>query len=281
MKFDTKCDIYIGKGVGAQLTRDIDNAKRSIKIISPYTSESTLNKLLELHKKGIDVKLITTPKEGDSKFHFARLINQTQIKNTEEIKKIRRLRKIGYATFIASALIILAPFLIMYYTESVNVFENFKPYRSLYFLLLIVCILTTLRMRKLVKIIRIYNYTYKCIFPFKIIKQDNFIHSKIFVIDDEIAYLGSFNYTVSGMTKNYETRVRFTDKKAIDGISMEFDRLFESENKINLSINELGPDLFYEPINESESTSPFIPTLKSRHSSYLSNYSRKYCNLQS
>ncbi len=52
--------------------------------------------------------------------------------------------------------------------------------------------------------------------------QDMFIHGKIYFIDGQ-AYLVSFNFTESGTTDNYETRIRVTDIEAIRKIEEEYD----------------------------------------------------------
>lgn len=54
------CDIYIGKGAGKMLINDIQSAKKSIKIVSPYLSPFLVKELIDLQKKDIEVLLITT-----------------------------------------------------------------------------------------------------------------------------------------------------------------------------------------------------------------------------
>jgi phosphatidylserine/phosphatidylglycerophosphate/cardiolipin synthase-like enzyme len=66
-------------------------------------------------------------------------------------------------------------------------------------------------------------------FSFKVFVSPNsgnstnktFIHSKIYIIDDEIAYLGSLNFTGSGVKDNHETRIRTTDPEAVAKIIEE------------------------------------------------------------
>ncbi len=59
------CDIYIGKGAGKMLLNDIQNAKKSIKIVSPYLSPHLVKELIELRKKNLDIQLITSDKIED------------------------------------------------------------------------------------------------------------------------------------------------------------------------------------------------------------------------
>src|SRR5690606_4125004 len=54
------CDVYIGKGAGKKLLHDIDEAKHSVQILSPFLSPFLIKKLIHLHRKGIKITLITT-----------------------------------------------------------------------------------------------------------------------------------------------------------------------------------------------------------------------------
>ncbi len=57
---NAKCDVYIGTGAGKKLMDEIENAKRSVKIVSPFLSPFLVKRLIRLHSKGIEVQLITT-----------------------------------------------------------------------------------------------------------------------------------------------------------------------------------------------------------------------------
>ena len=76
-----------------------------------------------------------------------------------------------------------------------------------------------------------------------------FIHSKIYLIDERIAYLGSLNFTVSGTKHNYETRVRITDSIALREISDEFDQLMNHSHLPECNTQIWGQQLYTEPIN--------------------------------
>lgn len=103
---------------------------------------------------------------------------------------------------------------------------------------------------------RIYFYWYSQLFPFKVYMSpnttdmsDTFIHGKICLIDDQIAYLGSLNFTASGTKHNYETRIRTTDPKAIKEIKEEFNQLLNHSNLPERDIQYWGKQLYKEPIN--------------------------------
>ncbi|SDD74800.1 hypothetical protein SAMN05421636_101583 [Pricia antarctica] len=57
---NAKCDVYIGTGTGKKLMDEIENAKRSVKIVSPFLSPFLVKRLIALHSNGIGVQLITT-----------------------------------------------------------------------------------------------------------------------------------------------------------------------------------------------------------------------------
>lgn len=80
-------------------------------------------------------------------------------------------------------------------------------------------------------------------------QSDTFIHGKIYLIDDAIAYLGSLNFTNSGTKNNYETRIKTTDRQAIEKIKEEIDDLFNHSNLPEKDIQVWGKQLYEEPIN--------------------------------
>ena len=79
--------------------------------------------------------------------------------------------------------------------------------------------------------------------------SDTFIHSKIYLIDDQIVYLGSLNFTASGTKHNYETRIRTTDSNAIKEIKDELYQLLNHSNLPERDIQYWGKQLYKEPIN--------------------------------
>lgn len=71
-----------------------------------------------------------------------------------------------------------------------------------------------------IKRTRVYHYTYEQVFPLRVLLSRNngastTLHSKVYIIDDRIAYLGSLNFTKSGTQSNYETRIRTTEQAAV------------------------------------------------------------------
>ena len=102
---------------------------------------------------------------------------------------------------------------------------------------------------------KIYNYFYHKLFPFKVflssksIEFGTLVHSKIYVIDDEIAYMGSLNFTKSGTKHNYETRIRTTSIEAIKEINEELKDLYNYSDIPEADIQLWGRKLYSEPLN--------------------------------
>lgn len=89
------CDLYIGKGAGKMLLRDIRNATQSVKILSPYLSPSFISELIELKRRGVHVELITTDNLEDFKHkpekNIHNLITQQCHVDVKAVARRRRL----------------------------------------------------------------------------------------------------------------------------------------------------------------------------------------------
>lgn len=104
---------------------------------------------------------------------------------------------------------------------------------------------------------QIYKYHYSQLFPFKVFVspekantyKNTFIHSKIYIIDDTVVYMGSLNFTGNGTKENYETRIRTTDNNAVPKIVDEFNDLFFHSGLPERDIQLWGKELYDEPIN--------------------------------
>jgi len=242
------CDIYIGSGAGKKLVNDIKNAKRSVKIVSPYLSPYLISELIYLRNKNINIKLITTNNiedfYGDREKNIYRLIIQNRNTDTNKQKTrdkwISFTKRLSYIFF--SSIVLLISF--AYYFEEIKVFLGFVPITIIFF------IQNLYRLK--IKNLQIYSYYYTQLFPFKVYaakEKASLIHSKIYLIDDQIAYLGSLNFTQSGTQFNHETRIRTTDLNAVKEIKNEIDLLFENSNMLAADIQLWGKNIYNEPIN--------------------------------
>ncbi len=247
-----KCDIYVGTGAGSRLLKDINNAEKSIKIVSPFLSPSLVKHLIRLYERNIDIELITTNNiedyHGDYEKNIHKLIIQNRIVDTEAEEKrnnwIEFAKKLLFINIGIFIMLIVLAFLLQEFMLTIGAIP--------------VIILYIVRKSYLKKIQnkKIYNYRYTKLFPFKVILQSDgysygeaYIHSKIYIIDNKMAYLGSLNFTKSGTETNHETRVKMRDTEVIKRLNDEIDDLFENEELPEVSVNFWGSQLYPEPIN--------------------------------
>lgn len=248
-----KCDIYIGKGAGKKLMREIRNANKSIKIISPYLSPSLVKELIELDKRNIKIQLITTDNIEDYKTAENKNIRKLIIQNKrinrtaeERRKKWRKRKNILWGIILL--LILSAIIAYNAVLQDKKLLYVFVPVFILY--------ITILVLRSKIKNGRIYYYHYTQLFPFKVFLSpyassysNTLVHAKLYIIDDYIAYMGSINFTVNATKYNYETRIRTSDPNALKEICEEFNDLYYSSEIPYLDLDAWGKRLYREPIN--------------------------------
>lgn len=248
------CDIYIGKGAGRKLMNDIENAQKSVKIVSPYLSPSMVELLIDLYNKKIKVSLITSDDiedyYGSYEKNIYKLITQekiTDIQAQEQREKWKKISKYLLFGIISFVVILISAF---YFYQNIKIFYGV-------FFILVIALIRKIFFEDKIKNKRIYNYRYHQLFPFKVYTSynqskdynDTLIHGKIYIIDDKIAYMGSVNFTKSAIKFNYETRIRTTDNKALKVIVKEFYDLFNNPNLSERNIQNWGKQLYKEPIN--------------------------------
>ena len=246
------CDIYIGKGAGKKLLNDINNAKKSVKIVSPYLSPFLISELIKLKNRNLEVELITSDNiedfYGNYEKNLHKLIIQNRETDFEAVEKRKKLKVI--LRFLIYCWLGLLTILIgtAFHFKNIKIAYGIIPLIVLFFI-------SNFYKNKITNM-RIYTYWYSQLFDFKVYlspdkspNSDTFIHSKIYLIDDEIAYLGSLNFTSSGTKHNYETRIRTEDQKAIKEIKDEIYQLLNYSNLPQRDIQYWGNQIYNEPIN--------------------------------
>ncbi|MDX9853975.1 MAG: phospholipase D-like domain-containing protein [Tenuifilaceae bacterium] len=246
------CDLYIGKEAGKMLLSDIRSAKSSVTIVSPYLSPFLISELIDLRKRDIDIVLVTADNIEDYKDEYEKNIRKLIIQNREVdsiavAKRERWYRLAKVLTAVAIALFVL---------WGVVAYIVLTPMFALALLPVTVCVVVIAILKHKISSTRIYTYWYSQLFPFRVyISQSSgrflgtFIHSKIYLIDNEIAYMGSLNFTTSGTKYNYETRIRTVDKSAVAAISKEINWLMHQSQLPQKDIQQWGRQLYHEPIN--------------------------------
>ena len=246
------CDVYIGTGAGKKLIDDIGNAKRSVKIVSPFLSAFLVKRLIGLHSNGIDIQLITTDTiedfYGDRKRNLHELIRQ-EIHIDGQARWIRNKHKTTAKILNGFTIGLFIGFMVLnYWLKDIRLLWLLVP---IIFFYLVGSYFKSKTKRK-----RVYSYTYHKLFPFKVVLSKNenglgntYLHSKIYIIDDEVAYLGSLNFTGGGIRNNYETRVRLADAPSVQKIVGEFDYLMNQAKMPEVDMQDWGSLLYRDPIN--------------------------------
>src|SRR3989338_2505688 len=224
--FSSKDHIYIGREAGKEIHEKLKNAKKSVKVVSPYLSPDYIKDLINLHKNGIKVTLITCDNietNSYSDFKASDLVKTEKIENDNS----KRLKKFLFKSFIW----LLAGAIISAVTALI--FPVLILFAGLLFLASIIAIAFS-------EGISDYSFEikYEPIFRVKVFdstsgkssKSTELVHSKIFVIDDEIAFLGSVNFTHAGFKTHYETTIKVEDKNAVRDISEEVEKLYSSKD---------------------------------------------------
>lgn len=249
-KKDESIEVYIGQSCGKQLSLDIQNAKTEVLIISPYVDESKIDDLIRLQKKGINVKIAFSSLRPEQKRSVLRkLINQNQTTNVTAKERKEKYEKLLIGFGIALLCLGIYSIYVIYRSHfEKNILNNYSLISLLCF---IGCYFTKKGIDKVRKV-NIYDYSYSENINFKYLRSSQekgmFIHSKIYVIDKKIAYLGSLNFTNNGFNSNFETRVRITKTDSINELIEFINLIFEDDYTFDYNKTWwLGPQVFSEP----------------------------------
>ena len=226
---------------------ELAQARSSIKIVSPYVSSQLASGLAALHQQGVAVQLITC--ENDSLPSLLKTLVRQEAHVDSNASRWRN--RITAGSWLVSGILFMA---------LISIVWSFSRQQISWLLPGIVVLLTSVLimiiLRYLKRRIRVKTYSYSSLFPIKVLMEKNefgrrstFLHSKIYIIDDQIAYLGSLNFTRSGTETNYETRIRITDPSALAKILDEFNYLLNEIDCPKLDIQHWGSLHFREPLN--------------------------------
>jgi len=233
---NANASIYLGRNAGVNCLDALERAKHEVKIVSPYLSPDYVKKLIRLKEKGIKIILITSDKVEEnnySDFSHRDLIKQKQIVDHESDDL-----RVKYMW--VSGIMGLVSFLIGFI------------YIQL-FILTAICLVAFIYGYN----ISIYDYKYYSLFKLRVFNSRKaidggrgyLIHSKIYVIDNRVAFLGSINFTHNGFVKSYESSIKINDQKSVTKISKEVDWLFGNADLEYINIEQWGKELYHEPRN--------------------------------
>jgi phosphatidylserine/phosphatidylglycerophosphate/cardiolipin synthase-like enzyme len=232
----------------------MERAKRSIKVFSPYLSKSLLELLIAKAETGLAVELITTS-EAENDTFYRMLVKQHR--TTIEREKTKRRRGRTISTFCGIALFLLFALSFKYNFPSLEIKDYTVHSRWLLLIGSFVCKLIHGHFSK----IRIYEYSYAPTLNFSVIVSPNtrgadsdayFTHAKYYIIDENEAFIGSLNFTYSGLRKNYESCIKIEKKNDADAIVKlmeEFDWMRDNDRTMYRSVALVGPKIYSEPPN--------------------------------
>lgn len=151
-------------GRQTKLEEKILNARRRVWVVSPYLSRETCSMLLELALRGVDVRLVTSP---------------------EGIKACPRLHPEAAKIKLLGALAHVIPLVLV-------ALDILTPLEGALVIMALLALIA----------IRYWNTRYGVVpgIKYEVVRG---LHAKAFIIDDE-AYVGSANFTVSGLRRNIE-----------------------------------------------------------------------------
>lgn len=258
---DKEVSLYMGRNAGAQIEKDIESAQREVLVISPYVSSGKVKDLMRVGRQGVRTKLIFGSKEvleqNDGRETVQLLIDQRRHINQSEVdlkeKKFKQ-NKVYQLVFKLCLLVSVVC------TPVVLILGGWGTNKRviLFALLLGLAILSFYALKQLInkaykiRQMPIYSYSYSKNMDFKYLREyggaNMFVHSKVYIVDRKVAYLGSANFTHNGFGSNFETRVRITDEKMIEELVAFFDLVYsDNQNFPEHIVDWLGTQIYAEP----------------------------------
>lgn len=222
-KTHSQADVFVGTSAGSPLYHDIKEAKRSVRVVSPYLGDHLVEVLLGCQQHGVDVRAIVSNDFGNARDLARLLVVQTTQLDSDRQRLSRYGSLFGVFTLpvalgllswgiversggvVAAAVLLgLLAFLLVLFFQQLAIYVYSYSYR--------------LEGLRVVPSPRCYPYGTKDSAP-------PFVHAKLYVIDDRVAYLGSANFTRSGLFDNLEAMVRLNSPDAVTALGRYIDEL--------------------------------------------------------
>ena len=200
-------ELSLGTSAGSALYHRMLKARESVLVVSPYLDEYLLDCLLDLQGRGVGVDLVTMEDFVSAKVRKHKITRKlvSQTRSRDEAAVTRRRRGMLWSALGGLSAAGLAIGL-----------NGVSPWALLgWYLLSVAAIVFAIYGRR-----GIYRYTYAWtlrdtkILPSRYRSKTKcpLLHAKLYVIDREVAFLGSLNFTNRGLFDNFETCLR-VDKR--------------------------------------------------------------------
>ena len=252
LDLDTAIDhVYIGPQAGRPVERLIEQATASITVVSPFVSARYLRQLLEKQREGVQVTLVCHQISGlgaGKLLTYDALIEQS----ARRIDRSHTLRTYGLAScsLLAAFTMIFIVGLAMLWPHVVTTNVSFLTITGIVVWLGVLAMAGRYFWR-----LKTYSYTYASklasfcwLGDYEAFSDFDTFHAKLYIIDQKTAFVGSLNFTNSGMTNNIETRVDIRDEKAAR-ILDERARHYALTTPVRVDLQRFGSRIFHEPPN--------------------------------
>ncbi|MGL4934519.1 MAG: phospholipase D-like domain-containing protein [Cetobacterium sp.] len=234
-------DIYVGKGAGKKILEDFSTTKKELSIISPYIFPKTLKNILENIDSNIALNIVTSEENR----YTGTLVRQFLKKEKGKKYKYYLISNMVFIMLISFLSIFCA--LLKFQEIVAQTYFIGNPIHIL--IIILVLIILWIWNYKYFKYKK-YEFKWKDNVNIKIFKYESNLkdtniykylnlHTKLFIIDSRILYLGSVNFTDYGFKHNYESRVRVIDEKAIYDAKELVNNLLKNDEKyyeVNLEL---------------------------------------------
>jgi phosphatidylserine/phosphatidylglycerophosphate/cardiolipin synthase-like enzyme len=252
-------DIYIGQKAGKRIENYLQNAKNSIKIVSPYIADDMVNLLKNKSNNGVQVAVLTS----DDKRHFDNPQRSNVLKNiilqlqfvNERKKELRKWLLFIFGIILLTSIGTITVLSLLGKIQ--EIMSNHYFIKSIIGIVLFEIIIFSVRRK-----VRVYTYSYESTFPISFVidplnmtydernqhKNNAFFHVKLFIIDNETAFIGSVNLTKKGMSYNVESCITITKEEDVHDLSEYFDSIF-NQQYYQKNLEYYGRILYNEPIN--------------------------------
>ncbi|MDR1362642.1 MAG: phospholipase D family protein [Spirochaetaceae bacterium] len=250
-------ELFLGKKSGDRIEDKIKGAKKSIKIISPFLGPVPINWLIEKHNSGIDVKVISNDKnifyKPKDSVVLKELIKQEISYIADKDKSRSLIKELILRLFVCAAAYFALLYVLKLDIAVLNVInKDVLVYAVISNIIIILCLTRKYKS----KYARGREYSYNTTIPIKFVNYVNdknknpdynvYFHSKLYIIDDETAYVGSLNFTYYGFNSNVETCLEITDKNSVLKLSKFFDSKYNDKYIETRDISYYGRQIYGE-----------------------------------
>lgn len=232
----------------------LKDAKKRIHICSPYFNPETIEYIDFLKSKNpeLDIKLLLSLDEKIDQFNknqkkffkeyfIGASLNENSLKKEEIKNNINNLNKKKTINSIVRIICILIFFYLNFFFYKYNI----KDLKLIFISIIIFILSIFLFNRKIKKINNLINF-YKNIdtlhidyfkkstdLNIKISKSNPLAHVKLYIIDN-VAYLGSINFSNTALFFNIESLIEIKDENAVNKLNEYFLKLYDCLKEINI-----------------------------------------------